>query len=426
MKIPPVFLAASCFIGFATHAAAETDISLAPYLKDWVDLLECNQGSPEIQQLCQLVSAEIDAKLNAAGISITPDAILFHYADETAHDIPTGHGCTVRLQQTGFEVDARLDSSADINLSGNPLSSAAVIAMNLPVQISAVVHGKVKFGIQLPWAGCRVIGQDNFDVNGGLSTVAHIMVFFALAPSLHTDADGNYVLTIKPITDVVAKLQDTRITDVSIGGLSDWSKIADFVLTLPSNMYQLALDATVGIGAILGGASADSVLQNLSDDLTVFLQDLGIGVVDVIPVSVLNSLLPVFAQYEVKKMKSKGDNEATSQLAATVRAAVARALDLDANGEHTFVIHKDFASIVKRSGAEADIWLPPKNPPWCRSNQDCDDGLFCNGEEICGFEQCFPGKPPCRPPGPFERLFCSETEKKCHYTLHICPFCQIP
>ena len=33
----------------------------------------------------------------------------------------------------------------------------------------------------------------------------------------------------------------------------------------------------------------------------------------------------------------------------------------------------------------------------CSSHEDCDDGLYCNGEEVCVDLNCQPGSPPCEP-----------------------------
>lgn len=34
--------------------------------------------------------------------------------------------------------------------------------------------------------------------------------------------------------------------------------------------------------------------------------------------------------------------------------------------------------------------------PECTTDADCDDGLFCNGEEVCVGGHCSPGRSPCQ------------------------------
>ena len=43
----------------------------------------------------------------------------------------------------------------------------------------------------------------------------------------------------------------------------------------------------------------------------------------------------------------------------------------------------------------------------CVTAADCDDGLFCNGDESCVGEACQPGTDPCEP------LFCDEGGDTC-------------
>jgi hypothetical protein len=60
----------------------------------------------------------------------------------------------------------------------------------------------------------------------------------------------------------------------------------------------------------------------------------------------------------------------------------------------------------------ADVACPENGGPACAecvSNGHCDDGVFCNGEEICGAHgACEPGTPPC---GEWE--FCEEQPRYC-------------
>ncbi|AUD79338.1 hypothetical protein CW740_08795 [Kangiella profundi] len=46
----------------------------------------------------------------------------------------------------------------------------------------------------------------------------------------------------------------------------------------------------------------------------------------------------------------------------------------------------------------------------CRRDSDCDDGVFCNGKEMCRSGQCRPGTSPC------DGVRCYEREKMCEKT----------
>jgi hypothetical protein len=42
-----------------------------------------------------------------------------------------------------------------------------------------------------------------------------------------------------------------------------------------------------------------------------------------------------------------------------------------------------------------DMCTPPEPVPECETDTDCDDGIFCNGEEECIDDSCFSGDEPC-------------------------------
>ena len=49
----------------------------------------------------------------------------------------------------------------------------------------------------------------------------------------------------------------------------------------------------------------------------------------------------------------------------------------------------------------------------CQLNEQCDDGVFCNGAEACNAGTCVPGPPPCSAP-----LFCRESDDSCVQCLN--------
>ena len=311
---------------------------------------------------------------------------------------------TAHVKRTRASV--QLSASANIDLSGNPLSGAGLVAVQLPVELSATVDIQQKYGVQL--LGCKHLGSDSYDVSGKLSTVGRIWVFFALAPSLRTDVNGDYVLTIKPITDVMVKLQDTEIKNTHTSGVSPFSSIAVFVLALPSTGLKALTD-------ILRGNSLSSVWDNLWAQ---FPKDLAMGLALSIPEPVMNEVLPVVAKVVVANKLKGIDSKYSPQLKTRLEAAVAKALDLDAHGERYFVIRKDFMQLVAQFGPAADIWLQTKRPGYCASDVECDDGRYCNGVEHCVSEQCVAGKEPCeRSTNVDEQYTCVESKKQCLFRM---------
>lgn len=53
-------------------------------------------------------------------------------------------------------------------------------------------------------------------------------------------------------------------------------------------------------------------------------------------------------------------------------------------------------------------WEAERLASMCKTNTDCNDGIWCNGEETCSAGQCQPGIPPCG-----EGVRCDEITDHC-------------
>lgn len=58
--------------------------------------------------------------------------------------------------------------------------------------------------------------------------------------------------------------------------------------------------------------------------------------------------------------------------------------------------------------------IAPPESSECSTDTDCDDNVFCNGQETCVDGTCTPGSPPCA-----ESQQCSEADKKCRDVVPI-------
>ncbi|MCW8856123.1 MAG: putative metal-binding motif-containing protein [Kangiella sp.] len=68
----------------------------------------------------------------------------------------------------------------------------------------------------------------------------------------------------------------------------------------------------------------------------------------------------------------------------------------------------DICACASKSDLEAAANAEPEIQ--CRRDSDCNDGVFCNGEEMCRSGQCRPGTSPCK------GVKCYEREKMCEKT----------
>lgn len=79
------------------------------------------------------------------------------------------------------------------------------------------------------------------------------------------------------------------------------------------------------------------------------------------------------------------------QLSETVNGA--QALFINPGGGWSY--GTDWQSIANIGAAAHDLAFRLEGEAGCLTDGDCDDGLFCNGEETCSAGECFPGFAPC-------------------------------
>ena len=72
-----------------------------------------------------------------------------------------------------------------------------------------------------------------------------------------------------------------------------------------------------------------------------------------------------------------------------------------------------FESLVKKTYQQ--LLMAPSACCLCSNPSTCDDGLFCNGAEICQTGFCAPGPPACADANPCTTDLCTETTDTCSF-----------
>jgi hypothetical protein len=122
----------------------------------------------------------------------------------------------------------------------------------------------------------------------------------------------------------------------------------------------------------------------------------------------LNEIIPYLAKSAVNKKLNVADAKFTAVLKDKLAAAVTRALELDVNGEHNFLVKKNFVSLLA-ANSNADVFMPSKPAGYCAFDSECNDGKYCTGTEKCIANKCVAGAPPC-PKGDEQMIVnCQET-----------------
>ncbi|KAK5651478.1 hypothetical protein OQA88_12485 [Cercophora sp. LCS_1] len=388
------------------------DLRLGQILSPALGFLECTKGDTLTRTLCTVVAARVNAYLAASNIRIDRTGILFSYDDPSDIKVDTGHSCTVTASITNTHASAKLLSDASLDFGGNPLSLSdpGLFVAELPVEVNARIDVRQKFG-QRVLGSCVGLGSDSFKLSGGVQTTAKVAVLFSFGPMpVRTDADGNWVFTIRPVTKVAAELGRTDV-DFNISGVSFVSGLVTAVLGGTSSAWKAVTN-------VLKGESLKKVWENVKRGVI----DVAVGGVLSVPFDLLDDLVEMLAQSYVDEKKGAVATAYSGEMEKKLRGLVSGALGLDANGERRFVVKKEVVDLVAMFGVGADVFLVDKPAGYCARDADCSDGVFCNGAERCVNERCVKGQAPCF----VGEERCVESSKRCISTCggrtgRICP-----
>ena len=326
--------------------SAASDVNLGEILKPILNFLDCKKGNDGVQLLCRLAANKIHGPLVAASIRADPSSLLFTYNDPTKRKISTGHSCAITADITSVDVSVKLLSAVTLNFSAKPfnLSDPIVFAAELPVELSARATIKQRFGATIPWIGCQNYASDTSHATGSTTTVAKVAILFTVAPSLTTDAGGNFVLTIKPITKAASQLSSMKV-NFKVSGISFWSGFLTAILGSLTSIQN-------SIVSLLKGDVIGFVWNNIKA-----LLDQVAGVILMLPDSLIGSLVEALAQRYVQDQVKGVVKGYTGVMENTLRSKIAQVLHLDAKGARRFVVKKNFVDLVRQFGDGADIWL---------------------------------------------------------------------
>lgn len=337
-------------------------------------VFSCESSNELLNAICAVGLREVNAELQAAGISITRDGILFSFDDPQDKTISTGHSCTVTAKTTHVHFSAKLSSTSSLDLNGNSLIEPLLIRVQLPVSFSARVDVKQRFGIRI-LGSCSNTGSDSYALKGSVGTAADIIVGFSLNPSLGMLDSGDYGLVLEPKVAVVTKLRNTAIS-FRVSGVSPLSAVWTHVVGVSSTILK-------AITAVFTGESIKDIVGNA------LLFDYGIPIL--LGVGALPNLLEQFiwnrilnlAEHIIDK-KSKGFGP---DLEDKLQADINSALKVRGDGKRVIVIKRDIVNLFRLSGVAADVFIrAPVDPSVdCdrRAKQACSSGDLNHIYTVC-------------------------------------------
>jgi hypothetical protein len=316
---------------------------------------DCDKGDPKLSQLCTLVQTSVNAKLQQAQLSIQNGDLV--YSDSK----PQGQVLTDSCEQTiilqNLSSSATLSSTASVTLSGNAISHPALFGLTLPVSVYARADMLDEVGASVPYIGgfpprikrhCVGIANDHFYADASASATAKLVLFLSLEPVYTLSPANHFVIQLHPIVNVSVAV-DGPTLNWGFHGLSPLTTIATG-LVAPFNAFNDQLAATFGGGSvrsIFKAQTSAAVNTLLNSVVGALLTDEALG--DPIGINALaHNYVQTMARDFAQVSAAAAQNAANTRL----RAQIATALNLDANGNVTYAFDLGFNQVAT---AQADL-----------------------------------------------------------------------
>lgn len=324
------------------------------------DVLSCSTDTEPVKSICSAALQRINFNLKESGVSVTNEGILFTYDNPDDVKVNTGHRCTVTAAVRHRHASAKIHQSASLNMTFGSLTDPIAVGLQIPISLHARVDVKQRFGLGLPFGGCKRYASDSYKMLGDLSTNANAVIGLSLKPSLGQIASGDYVLEIRPVVVVLFSLESTDLR-FRISGVSPLSSVWTFITGFTSTFFG-------AIDALVGGRDASQYLGALKFDLGAPLV-LGLGSLPGPLKETLFRLLDSYGSRNANNVANKGLDKYEQNLEKDLTGLVGKAIGVDETGKRTLIVKKEIVELLNSGGNTDDIFtaLPPDPSVACFS-----------------------------------------------------------
>ncbi|WP_437276324.1 hypothetical protein WME90_34465 [Sorangium sp. So ce375] len=356
--------------GDEVSESSESDVGIAEQSLIQPGLINCDTGSQEVRALCKMALDRVNSELDARGVTVDSEGILFALDDPTDRKIDTGHACTVRAEQRHAYYSARLKRSASLDVSGNSLTRPLVIKLSLPVEYSAKIDVNQTFGYMI-LGSCNKSGSDSYSLKGSLATTADIVLGVDLNPTFGFRPNGDYAITIEPKVAVATALKNTNV-DLRVSGVSPITPVVTFATGFSSTVAK-------SVTALFSGDSVSRIVEGSATWDFGAPVLLGIGALPRPLEDAMFGLIESKAAREIERSAARFG----PGLEQALQQRLNEALKLE-NGKRVLIIRQDFLQQLTGGAAPSsqfvEVWRPQNPRAACeaRASQQCwNDGARC-------------------------------------------------
>ncbi|MGK3965102.1 hypothetical protein WMF38_13075 [Sorangium sp. So ce118] len=380
--ILPLLIGCTAAVGDEGYRAeeedSESDIGIAEQHLIDPGIINCDTGPQEVRTLCAMALNRLNSEIDARGITIDSEGILFALDDPTDRKIDTGHACTVRAEQRHAYYTARLKNSARLDITGDSLTRPLAVKLSLPVEYSAKIDVNQRFGYMI-LGSCNKSGSDSYSLRGSLATTADIVLGLDLNPTFGIRDNGDYAITLQPKVAVATALRDTNL-DLRVSGVSPVTPVVTFVTGFSSTVAR-------SVTALFSGDSVSRIVEGSAAwDFGVPLL-LGVGALPRPLEDAVFGLIESRGAREIERSAARFGPGLQEALQQKLNAA----LRLE-DGKRVLIVRRDFLQQLNLGATPSsqfvEVWRPQNPRASCdaRAGEQCrNDGARCEAL----YRQCY-------------------------------------
>jgi hypothetical protein len=319
------------------------------------EFLECKDLQWYEKVACEIAAEKFYGELNSRGISLDNGAVVFTLSPMiTPREIDTGHSCTHKMWIKDNHLKGHLASSGTLDLKGNSLSEPLIFYTNLPINMNAAINLKEEWNWNF-LGSCNELASDTYQAKADVSTNVTTRILISLGPKLDILENGDYLITIAPMSNVRFSLPEVDF-DYDFDGRSPFNGLLTIMTNDLLMFGPIALTFTIFEAAVEG----DSIGDELEQKLKTAGADLFIGsfqTIDHWDIPYLEDVVEQLAnEWALDEIYGAAEGF-EMQLQKSIDAEIARALNLDSQGKREILIPKEKIDVTKYIGIFPAIQL---------------------------------------------------------------------
>ncbi|WED22354.1 hypothetical protein L3Q72_02830 [Vibrio sp. JC009] len=187
-----------------------------------LEILNCDDGDTEHQQICEIVAEKVINKLNENNLYVQ-DGELVYSANVTPRQIPTGHQCQERMWAQSGYYNAYLEQDFSIGFEASLIDDELVGFLKVPLRFDNRVNYKATLGVNEVFGhGCNDYTTDHYYQSSSAHVEATQAVGVKFHPTFEKIDEKIYRVALRPHISVQGDIDDVSfhwdVHELEIGG----------------------------------------------------------------------------------------------------------------------------------------------------------------------------------------------------------------